>query len=356
MPHPARRRAIAVARALGEIRDRFGGELIGDANCLVQSAASLETAGPGDIAFSAGARYRDILRATRATAVIVGESDRDTVDLPRIVVSRPQVYFAGVIGLLHPAAEPVAGVHATAVIGEGAVVPASASVGPHASIGARTILGERCVVAAGAHIGADCTLGADCVLHANVVVYHDCHIGQRTVLHSGVVIGADGFGLVMEGDRWLEVPQVGRVLIGADVQVGANTTIDRGALDDTVIEDGVKLDNQIQIGHNCRIGAHTAIAGCVGIAGSARIGRHCMIGGAAGIHGHIDICDGCTISAFTLITKSIAVPGTYTSATPFLEHRDWLRNTVRMRNLDELAERVARLERERRDNGKGDPA
>jgi UDP-3-O-[3-hydroxymyristoyl] glucosamine N-acyltransferase len=186
-------------------------------------------------------------------------------------------------------------------------------VGPHAVVGGNAAIGGRSVIGAGCFIGAGATIGADTRLHAGVTVYHDCVIGDRVIMHSGVVIGADGFGIAMDEERWVKVPQIGRVVIGNDVEIGANTTVDRGAIDDTVIEEGVKLDNQIQIAHNCVIGAHTVIAGCTGISGSVTVGKHCMIGGGVGLVGHISICDHVTISGFSLITKSITEPGTYTS-------------------------------------------
>jgi UDP-3-O-[3-hydroxymyristoyl] glucosamine N-acyltransferase len=189
-------------------------------------------------------------------------------------------------------------------------------------------------------------LGAASRLYANAVIYPGCSIGKNCIVHAGAVIGADGFGHAEEGGRWLKIPQIGHVVIGDDVEIGANTTIDRGALDDTVIEEGVKLDNLIQIGHNCHIGAHTVIAGCVGIAGSARIGRHCRIGGAAMILGHLEIADGVTISPGSMITRTIAKPGTYTALMPFQEHGDWLRTAAHVRHLESLVERIARLENE----------
>jgi UDP-3-O-[3-hydroxymyristoyl] glucosamine N-acyltransferase len=349
---PIDRDAAREGLALADIAVRLGGEALGDVSVRIVGVASLGNATADRIAYLADPRYRGELATTRAGALVLGPADRDASPLPRIVAAKPQLYFVSLTRLLHPERRPTPGVHPAAYVAPGALVPASVSVGPHAFVGAGAVLGEACVLGPGAHVGERCSIGAATVLHANATVYHDCHIGARVILHSGAVVGADGFGLAHEGDRWTKVPQIGRVLIGDDVEVGANTTIDRGALDDTVIEEGVKLDNQIQIGHNCRIGAHTAIAGCVGIAGSARIGRHCMIGGGSGIHGHIEICDGCIISAWTLITKSITRPGTYTSATPFMEHRAWIRNAARMRSLDELAGRVRALERARANEDK----
>jgi UDP-3-O-[3-hydroxymyristoyl] glucosamine N-acyltransferase len=232
------------------------------------------------------------------------------------------------------------------------VIDATARVAHTAAIGAGVVIGPGCEVGEGTSIEPGCVLGAgvsigrQCRLYANVTVYHDCAIGSRVILHSGVVIGADGFGLAWESGRWNKIPQIGRVLIADDVEIGANTTVDRGALDDTVIEEGAKLDNQIQIGHNCRIGAHTAIAGCVGIAGSTHIGRYCRIGGSAMIGGHLEIVDGVEISGGTSVAKSILKPGTYTSLFPVSLHRDWLKNASHLRHLDEVVMRMRRLERE----------
>jgi len=334
------------AYRLGEIVERFGGNLIGDPDLPISRIATLESAGPGDLSFLSHPKYRPQLQSTRAAAVIVKESERDATDRPRIVCDDPYLYFARVARLLAPQIRPAAGVHPQAVVEPGAVVAASAAVGPWCHIGREARLGERVVIEAGCTLGDEVEIGEDSHLHASVTIYPRCRIGKRAVIHSGAVIGADGFGLALEEGRWLKIPQTGRVIVGDDVEIGANTTIDRGALDDTVIEDGVKLDNQIQIGHNVRIGAHTAMAGCVGVAGSARIGRHCTVGGAAMIHGHIEIADHVNISAATLVTKSITRPGTYTAMFPAAEHREWTRIVAHLRSLDRLAERVRELERE----------
>jgi UDP-3-O-[3-hydroxymyristoyl] glucosamine N-acyltransferase len=218
-------------------------------------------------------------------------------------------------------------------------------VHPAASVAASARVGERVSIGAGCVVGEGVTIGDDSCLYPNVVVYAGCSLGARVIVHSGVVIGADGFGFADEAGRWVKIPQIGGVRIGDDVEIGANTTIDRGALHDTVIEEGVKLDNQIQIGHNCRIGAHTAIAGCTGIAGSTDIGRHCVIMGAAMIIGHLRIVDHVHISVGTLVTRSILEPGTYTGFFPFDENRSWARNAAQVRHLAELAERVRALEK-----------
>jgi UDP-3-O-[3-hydroxymyristoyl] glucosamine N-acyltransferase len=256
---------------------------------------------------------------------------RELTTLPRIVTADPYVYFARVAQLFSPPEASPAGVHPAAVVAP--AVPASASIGPGTTIDA------------GARIGENVVIGDGSRLYANVSIYHACVIGRNCIVHSGAVIGADGFGFARERDgRWIKIPQTGRVVIGDDVEVGANTTIDRGALDDTVIGNGVKLDNQIQIAHNVRIGDHTAIAGCVGIAGSTTIGARCMIGGQAGIIGHLSITDDVVVSAGTLVTKSIRRPGVYTGNLPVQTHPDWVKNFAHLRHLDDMAARIRALE------------
>ena len=333
--------------SLREIKERLGGEISGDPGTEVSRIATLESAAPGSIGFFANDRYLSQLKATRASAVIVGESMRNATRLPRIVCANPYAYFARVSALLNPASSPRPGVHASAVLADPAAIAGDAEIGPCAVIGRGVTIGAGCMIGAGCCIGDEVTIGAGSRLYPNVTVYHGCRIGERVILHSGVVIGADGFGIALDQGQWVKIPQIGRVVIGNDVEIGANTTVDRGALDDTVIEEGVKLDNQIQVGHNVRIGAHTAIAACAGIAGSARIGRHCRIGGASGIAGHITIADNVEISTYTLVTKSIDQPGTYTGAYVFEPHRQWLKNAVQLRHLAELADRVQALEGKR---------
>jgi UDP-3-O-[3-hydroxymyristoyl] glucosamine N-acyltransferase len=298
---------------LGEIVQRLGGRVAGDPKTLVHQVASLEGAAAEHISFFTGSRYRAQLAATRAAAVVLGpEAERETT-LPRIVADNPYAYFARLSQLFNPLVLQAPGVHASAVVAK------SAQLGARASIGAGCAIGERV------------TIGDDSVLYPRVVVYPGCSIGARVIIHGGAVIGADGFGIAEDEGRWVKIPQIGAVRIGDDVEIGANTTIDRGAIEDTVIEEGVKLDNQIQVGHNVRIGAHTAIAGCTGIAGSADIGRHCTIGGAAIILGHLRIVDHVNISAGTLISRSILKPGTYTGVYPFDEHSSWARAAALLR-------------------------
>ncbi len=330
---------------LAEIVAQFGGEIVGDPHTRIAQIATLERARGDTIAFFANRRYLQQLNATRAGAVILGPAMRDATTLPRIVCDNPYAYFARVSGFLNPSRPPVPGVHQTAVIDDGAEI-GNAQIGPFVMIGKNARIGAGSVIGAGCVVGEASVVGADARLYGNVTIYDDCVIGDRVILHSGVVIGADGFGIAMDAERWIKVPQIGRVVIGDDVEIGANTTVDRGAIDDTVIEDGVKLDNQIQIAHNVHIGAHTAIAACVGIAGSSRVGRYCRIGGASGIAGHLTITDHVEISAHTLVTKSIDKPGTYTGAYPFEPNRDWRHNAAQLRHLAELAARVRALERQ----------
>ena len=312
---------------------------------MIDRVATLDGAGPGAIAFLSNPRYRAQLARTHASAVIVSMRDAAATPLPKLVAQNPYATYARVAAIFHPAESAQAGIHPTAVVAASARVAPSATLGAYVVVGEGTTIGERARIHAGSVIGDGCQISEDVVLHPRVVIYARSSIGARSVLHSGAVIGADGFGMADEQGRWVKVPQIGRVVIGADVEIGANTTIDRGAIDDTIIEDDVKLDNQIQIGHNCRIGAHTAIAGCVGIAGSAQIGRNCQIGGAAMITGHVHIADGTIISAATGVFDSIETPGVYTSAFPALPHREWRHVASVMRRLRTFAERIRALER-----------
>jgi UDP-3-O-[3-hydroxymyristoyl] glucosamine N-acyltransferase len=318
---------------LGEIVSRLGGRVAGDAATRIRQVGSLDHASAGEITFLSSPRHRAKAAATRASAVIVSPDAEDLVQLPRIVCDSPQLYFARVAQLFNPLTNQPVGIHPSAV------------VSPKAKIGDGVSIGAGCVV------GDGVTIGAGSCLYPRVVVYHGCTLGERVILHSGVVIGADGFGMAQdEAGHWLKIPQIGAVRIGDDVEIGANTTIDRGALDDTVIEEGVKLDNQIQIGHNCRVGAHTAMAGCAAVAGSTHIGRHCTFGGAAMVLGHLTIADHVHVSACSVISSSIHKPGTYTGIYPSDEHASWAKNTAYVRQLAKLAERVRTLEKEKKNN------
>jgi len=338
---------------LSELAARTGATLAGDGRVDIVRMATLDDAGPGAIAFLANTKYRSQLAQTRAAAVIIAPEFASETALPKLLSTNPYATYAKVAAALYPRAAPKPGIHRTAIIGDGARIAASAQVGAYAVIGARTTIGERAQIGSMCVLGDGVTIGDDALLHARVTVYDGCAIGTRTIIHSGVIIGADGFGMAEEAGRWLKIPQVGAVVIGADVEIGANTTIDRGAIGDTVIEDDVKLDNQIQIGHNCRIGAHTAIAGCTGISGSVRIGRNCKIGGASMIAGHLSIADGTMISAGTGIMSSIDAPGVYTGFFPMMPNREWKHAAVAIRRMGSFSDRLKALERAASGNKKG---
>jgi UDP-3-O-[3-hydroxymyristoyl] glucosamine N-acyltransferase len=331
---------------LADIVARFGGQVIGDADTQVLQIGTLEKACAGQIAFLANAKYRKQLENSKASAVILSKADADATSLPRIVCDNPYTYFAKLSTFLNPLPECVPGIHATAVIGQGTQISPQAHIGPHVTVADGAIIGAGTVVMAGCSIGERTIIGENTRLYPNVTVYHDCIIGSHVIVHSGVVIGSDGFGFAMEEGRWLKIPQIGRVVIGDHVDIGANTTIDRGALDDTVIEEGVIMDNQIQVAHNVHIGAHTVIAGCTGIAGSATIGKYCRIGGGAGIAGHLQIVDKVEIGSFTMIGKSITEPGSYAGIYPFSTNDEWRHNAVHLRHLNDLVKRVKVLEKE----------
>jgi UDP-3-O-[3-hydroxymyristoyl] glucosamine N-acyltransferase len=334
-----------MAYTLAEIAARLGGRVLGDAGVEISQISTLERAQSDQISFLTNSKYRAQLANTQAGAVILGEADAEATDLPRIISANPYAYFAKVSALLNPFAQITPGVHASAVVGEGARIDPTASIAATAVIGRGAVIGAHSVIGEGCCIGDNVTIGMGVRLYPRVVIYYGCVIGDNLIAHAGVVIGSDGFGIAMDEGRWIKIPQIGRVVIGNDVEIGANTTIDRGALDDTVIEDGVKLDNQIQIAHNVRIGAHTAIAGCVGIAGSTTIGKYCQIGGSAGILGHLKIADHVVISSFTLIGKSIREAGSYAGIFPFSKTDDWKKSAVHLRHLDEMSDRIRVLEK-----------
>jgi UDP-3-O-[3-hydroxymyristoyl] glucosamine N-acyltransferase len=319
---------------LGELAARLGLAFHGDPQRPISGLATLEAAGPADLCFFANTRYRPQLRLTRAAAVILGPADQKDCPVDCLLAARPQLAFAKVAEWFEDVAPVDAGIHASAVIDPAAQVDASAVIGPFVQIGPGCRIGARAQIGAGTVIGPDCVVGADCRLVARVTLVRRVRLGARVLIHPGAVIGSDGFGLVPDQQGWRKVPQLGGVLIGDDCEIGANTTIDRGALGDTVLEQDVRLDNQIQIGHNVHIGAHTAMAGCSAAAGSARIGRHCLIGGGAGVLGHLEICDRVTITAMSLVTHSIRQPGEYSSGVPLMENRQWRRAAVRFKQLD----------------------
>ncbi len=335
---------MSTALTLGELATQVGAELQGDAACRIDRVAPLDRAGPGAIAFLDDPRFRRHLAGTVASAVILRREDLDGCDVPALVSANPHLTYARVAALLNPLPPMRWGVHSSAVVAADCEIAASAWIGPHCVVESGAAIAADVFVGPGCIIGAHASIGVGSRLEARVTVCHDVRIGKRALIYPGAVIGSDGFGLAGDAGTWLRVPQLGRVLIGDDVEIGANTTIDRGALDDTVIEDGVKLDNQIQVAHNVRIGAHTAIAGCVGIAGSAVIGKRCTVGGGVGIAGHLEITDDVHLTGMTFVTKSITEPGLYSSGMPAETNRQWHRSIARYRKLDEMAARIKALE------------
>jgi UDP-3-O-[3-hydroxymyristoyl] glucosamine N-acyltransferase len=325
---------------LAELAEKFDLKVLGNADTKIIGVAPLATAGKEQISFLANSLYRKQLSHTQAAAIILRDDDASLSSAPCLIAKDPYVAFAKISALFEIKSVLKAGIHPSAVIDPSASVDPTASIGPFVSIGAHTHIEAKAVVGAGCVIGDHCHIGAHSELVARVTLVTRVKIGKRVLIHPGAVLGAEGFGLAMEAGRWLKVPQLGGVVIGDDCEIGANTTIDRGALGDTVLAEDVRLDNQIQIGHNVHIGAHTAIAGAVAVAGSAKIGSYCLIGGAAGIVGHIEICDKVRINAFSLVTHSITEPGEYTSGTPLQESREWRKNAARFKQLDKMARKI----------------
>ncbi len=320
--------------SLGELAVRFGLTLRGEPGLTVRSVATLSGATPGTLSFLANSRYRRLLKTTRASVVVISAEDEAHCPVAALIHPNPYLAYARIAKLLHPESHPAAGIHASAVVDAGAKVAASASIGPLAVVEADAEIGERVFVGAGCIVQKAARIGADSVLVSRVNLYPGVTLGERCILHAGAVIGADGFGFALNAGDWVKVPQIGSVRIGDDVEIGANTTIDRGAIDDTVVENGVKLDNQIQVGHNVTIGAHTAVAGCVGISGSTTIGRRCMIGGGVGIAGHLTIADDVVVTGCSLVSASIKQAGSYSSGMPAVETRRWRRMVAHLRRLD----------------------
>ena len=329
---------------LAELAGSVNGELLGDVGTEISGIASLGNAGPHDLSFVTRSRYRSELATTRAGAVLLKNADRDATQLPRIICDDPYWAYAKVASLLHPAPAPVPGTHHSAVVDPGATVGSGTQIGAFCSIGKGASIGKNVIISPGCIIHDKVRIGDQSVLYGNVTIYANVKIGRRAIVHAGAVLGSDGFGMAKEGEGWLKIPQIGGVIIGDDVEIGANTTVDRGALEDTIIEDGVKLDNQIQVGHNVRLGAHSAFAGCVGIAGSARIGRRCTIGGGTVVLGHLDIADDVHIGAAAVVTKSIRKAGEYGGLYPLQDRSSWAHNAALLRNLVKLEKRVRELE------------
>ena len=323
-----------MAITLGELAVRHGLELAGDPELLVRGVATLAGATPGTLTFCTGPKYRRLLAATKATAVVLPRELQADCPVAALVSPHPYASYARIASAMHALPDIVPGVAPGACVAASAIIATSAWIGPNAVIGPGAVVGERCSIGPNCVIEEGARLGEDCRLQAGVTICHHVSIGARCVLKAGAVVGSDGFGFAADRDGFVKVPHLGSVRLGNDVEVGANTTVDRGTIDDTVIDDWVKLDNQVQVGHNCRIGAHTMVAGCVGISGSTVIGRHCLLGGAVGIAGHLEIGDGVIVTGYSLVSHSLPGPGTYSSGMPAIEAAEWRRAVARLRRLD----------------------
>jgi len=317
----------------GDLVKKLGGELIGDSNILINSVASLESAHKNSISFFNNPRYSDLLRTTKAAVVIVNRESLSFRSGVSIVIDNPYLYFAKVSQLLNPSKSLKKEVHKSAIIHPSCKLVLDIYIGPNVVIDENVSIDDGVVIHAGSMIEADSVIGKASVIHPHVVIKANTVIGKNCTLYAGCVIGSDGFGYAKDDNKWIAIPQTGRVILGDNVDIGSNSTIDRGTLDDTIISSGVKIDNLVQIGHNCMIGENTIIAGCVGIAGSAKIGKNCAIGGAAMILGHLSITDNVTISPGSMITRSIKTSGTYTALMPFQDHEAWLKTAAKIRRL-----------------------
>ena len=331
--------------SLGELAVAVGCELIGDPDKTVKGVASLTNASPESLSFLSSAAYSSQLSSTKAAAVVLRADDAGACPVAAFVSDNPYATYARMAALVVPEPTLEPGVHASASVADSASVATSAHIAASAVIGERTTIGDNTVVGPGTVIGSDCVVGNDCRFVANVSVVKDVRIGSRGIFHPGVVIGSDGFGNAMTQEGWVKVPQVGGVRIGNDVEIGANTTVDCGAIGDTVIEDGVRIDNLCMIAHNVHVGEHTAMAAITGIAGSTRIGKRCMFAGASGAVGHISICDDVVVAAQTFVSKEVTEPGTYAASFPADNARSWAKQLARFRRLGTLIERVKKLEK-----------
>lgn len=329
---------------LEELSARLGVVLLGDGNVRVSHVAQLTNADARSLVFLGDSKYRQHLQMTQAGAVILSQSDQATSQIPVLISENPYLTFAKAAQILHPEPPVVGGIHPSAVINATASIDPTAWIGPLVVVEAGVRIGPRAFVGPGCILGEAVLVGEDARLIACVTLCAGTQVGKRALLHPGAVIGREGFGFARDGERWIRIPQIGRAILGDDVEIGANTTVDRGALGDTVIGQGVKLDNHIQIGHNVEIGDNTAMAGSSGIAGSTRIGRNCTIGGATAIAGHLQIGDDVHFTGMAMVTRSFLEPGSYSSGIPAMPNAEWRRNVARFKHLDDLTRRLKHLE------------
>ncbi len=331
---------------LQQLAELLNAQLHGDGAITISAVATLETATTGQISFLANSKYRKFLSATSASVVLIKADDLEFCPTAALVVADPYVAFAKVAQLLDNTPASAEGIHPSAVIADSAVIDPTAHIGPHAVISKGAVIGADVQIGAGTFIGEYAVIGDGCKLWANVSVYHRVQIGQQSIIHSGAVVGSDGFGFANQRGQWLKIPQVGTVIIGEQCEIGAGSTIDRGALEDTTIGRNVIIDNLVHIAHNVQVGDHTAIAGCTVVAGSTKIGKYCIIGGACAINGHIEICDGVHLTGMSMITKSITEKGIYSSGMPATANLEWRKNSARYRQLDQMYQRLRDLEKQ----------
>jgi len=330
---------------LNELANRFDFDQIGDTNHEVDGVATLDKAQGNHISFLSNGKYSSLLKDTQAGIVIMSKDSHESYSGNKILADDPYVAFAKIASLFQNSSQSLTGVHHTAIIAESAQIAKNAVIGPYSIVGEDTVIKENTVLDAHVTVGDNCLLGSNCIIKPNVTISCDSHLGNRVIIHPGAVIGADGFGLARDVKGWIKVPQLGGVSIGDDCEIGANTTIDRGTLENTVLENDVRLDNQIQIAHNVHIGAHTVMAGCSAVAGSAKIGKNCLVGGGVGILGHLEVCDNVTLQSMALVTRSIKKAGSYSSVSPIQETKEWRKSAVRIKQLDKMARQLSKLEK-----------
>ena len=331
---------------LKQLAQHVGARLEGDAETVISAVSPVEVAVEGDICFVTDKKYVSSLKKTNASAVIIREENLADSPVAALVVNNPRAAYARIVSLLYPEWLPEPGIHPSASIDDSASVADSASIGANVVIEAGAKIADGVRIDAGCVVGRNSSIGKGSHLYPNVSVYHECVIGECCILHSASVIGSDGFGFELDQGEWLKIPQVGGVIIGNSVEIGACSVVDRGALQDTIIEDGVKLDNHVQIAHNVLVGEHTVMSRGVGIAGSTRIGKNCLFAGMTGVRDHIEITDNVIVTAMSMVSRSLTKPGSYSSNTPIDDTRTWRKNSARFRQLDEMARRIRQLEKQ----------
>ncbi|NVK54605.1 MAG: UDP-3-O-(3-hydroxymyristoyl)glucosamine N-acyltransferase [Alteromonadaceae bacterium] len=331
--------------SLSQLAEQVGGDVQGDGSVMLTGVSTLSSATPAQISFLTNGKYRSQLQSTQAGAVILHAKEAENCPLPALVHSNPHAAFARIAQIFDTTPGVATGQHKTAQVSDTAILGKNVALGPYCVVEEGVVLGDNVVIGAHSVISRNTHIGDGSVIHPNVTIYHSVRIGKRVRVHSQTVIGADGFGYANDNGVWLPIPQTGSVVIGDDSQIGASTTIDRGALDDTIIGTNVIVDNQVQIGHNCIIGDHSCICGSTGIAGSATIGKYVVIAGGCGIGGHLSICDKVQITGYTMVISDINEPGVYSSGQPAQPNKDWRKNAVRNRQLEKLFDRVKQLEK-----------